>query len=177
VVSLKKSIKKSPQTFFSNFVPNYKDLATVFQIFHPKTKTKSRILLEKQLIEKMTTGESGSNKDMKPIDNLTYKTFVKKFNERYSNSLLEEQKNLLSKFIGSFSDNGIDLKVYLSQEIPRLFEIVANSVSLKEVSSDKDMLEKTNKVISMLKETSSRKIDKDLVFDILNIQNLAREME
>ena len=114
---------------------------------------------------------------MKPIDNLTYKTFVKKFNEKYSNSLLEEQKHLLSKFIGSFSDNGIDLKVYLSEEIPRLFEIVANSVNMKEISSDKDMLEKTNKVISMLKETNNRKINKDLVFDILKIQNLAKEME
>lgn len=125
----------------------------------------------------MTSTNSGSSMGLKPIDNLTYKTFVKKFNEKYSNTLLDEQKNLLSKFVGSFSDNGIDLKVYLSQEIPRLFEIVASSTQMKEVSSDEGMLEKTNKVISMLKETAERKIDKDLVFDILNIQNLAREME
>ena len=125
----------------------------------------------------MTAGSADSDNEMKPIDNLTYKTFVKKFNEKYSNSLLEEQKDLLSKFIGSFSDNGIELKVYLSEEIPRLFEIVANSVNTKEISSDNDMLEKTNRVISMLKETSDRKIDKELVFDILKIQNLAKEIK
>lgn len=174
---IEKINKEISPDVFSNFVPNYKDLATVFQIFNPKTKTKNRVLLENQVIHKMTTSQDQDSKDMKPIDNLTYKTFVKKFNEKYSNSLLEEQKHLLSKFIGSFSDNGIDLKVYLSEEIPRLFEIVANSVNMKEISSDKDMLEKTNKVISMLKETNKRKINKDLVFDILKIQNLAKEME
>jgi len=174
---IEKINKEVSPNVFSNFVPNYKDLATVFQIFHPKTKTKSRVLLEKQVIENMTSANTGSSKGMKPVDNLTYKTFVKKFNEKYSNVLLDEQKSLLSKFVGSFSDNGIDLKVYLSQEIPRLFEVVVNSTQMKEINSDEDMLEKTNKVISMLKETAERKIDKDLVFDILNIQNLAREME
>jgi hypothetical protein len=162
---------------FSNFVPNYKDLATIFQIFHPKTTTKNRVLLEAQIISKMLVSEQDENTAMKSIDNLTYKTFVKKFNEKYTSSLIEEQKELLSKFIASFSDNGIDLKVYLNEEIPRLFKIVAESKKLPEIKSDKDMLAKTNQVISMLKETSDRKIDKDFVYDILKIQNLAKEMK
>ena len=29
---------------FNTFVPNYKSLATVFQIFHPKTKIKNRVI-------------------------------------------------------------------------------------------------------------------------------------
>ena len=121
--------------------------------------------------------ESKEVEEIKPIDNLTYKTFVKKFNEKYSESLLEEQKNLLSKYIASFSDNGIDLKVYLSEEIPRLFKVVSESVELDEIKSDKDMLEKTNKVIDLLKETSERKVDRELVHDILKIQNLAKEIQ
>lgn len=161
---------------FSNFVPNYKDLATVFQIFHPKTKTKSRVLLENQIIDRMIS-ETKKTQEIKPIDNLTYKTFVKKFNEKYSGSLLEEQKSLLSKYIASFSDNGIDLKVFLSEEIPRLFKIVSNSVELTEIKSDKDMFDKTSQVIDLLKETSERKVDKDLVHDILKIQNLAKEIQ
>jgi hypothetical protein len=125
----------------------------------------------------MLVSEQGENQAMKSVDNLTYKTFVKKFNEKYTSSLIKEQKELLSKFIASFSDNGIDLKVYLNEEIPRLFKIVAESKKLPEIKSDKDMLAKTNQVISMLKETSERKIDKDFVYDILKIQNLAKEMK
>ncbi len=121
--------------------------------------------------------ETKKTQEIKPIDNLTYKTFVKKFNENYSGSPLEEQKSLLSKYIASFSDNGIDLKVFLSEEIPRLFKIVSNSVELAEIKSDKDMFDKTSQVIDLLKETSERKIDKDLVHDILKIQNLAKEIQ
>ena len=162
---------------FSNFVPNYKDLATIFQIFHPKTKTKNRVLLESQMIARMTLSENSLEPEIKPIDNLTYKTFVKKFNEKYSEALLSEQKDLLSKFIGSFSDNGLDLKVYLSEEIPRLLKVVLESKNLTEIKGDEDMVNKTDKVIEILKETSDRKVDKELVHDILKIQNLVKEIE
>ncbi len=165
----------SPEVF-SNFVPNYKDLATVFQIFNPKTTTKNRVLLENQVISKMITDQKEQIQEMKPIDNLTYKTFVKKFNEKYSASLLEEQKSLLSKYIASFSDNGIELKVYLNEEIPRLFKAVSESVNLPEINADREMLNKTDQVISMLKETAKRKVDKDFVYDILRIQNLVKEI-
>lgn len=162
---------------FNTFVPNYKSLATVFQIFHPKTKTKSRVLLEKQIIESMTSEQKSKKDLMKPIDNLTYKTFVKKFNEKYSESLLEEQKSLLGTYVSSFSDNGLELKAYLSEEIPRLFQKVNESLELPEIKSDKDMRDKTQQVLEILKTTSERKVDNDLVHDILRIQNLVRELE
>ena len=137
---------------FNTFVPNYKSLATVFQIFHPKTKTKNRVLLEKQVIESMTCEQESEKDLMKPIDNLTYKTFVKKFNEKYSQSLLEEQKNLLGRYVSSFSDNGLELKAYLSEEIPRLFQKVNESLELPEIKSDKDMHDKTQQVLEILKQ-------------------------
>lgn len=160
---------------FNTFVPNYKSLATVFQIFHPKTKTKNRVLLEKQIVEAMTK-TSQEKELMKPIDNLTYKTFVQKFNEKYSTSLLEEQKTLLSQYVTSFSDNGIQLKVYLAEEIPRLFKIVVESTDSPEIKNDPHMLEMTQRVIELLKVTADRPIDNDLVHDILKIQNLAKEI-
>lgn len=161
---------------FSNFVPNYKDLATVFQIFHPKTKTKNRVLLEGHMLGKMTGDDKKQESEIKPVDNLVYKTFVNKFNEKYSSSLISEQKELLSKFISSFSDNGIELKVYLSEEIPRLLEAVLKSKHMDEIKSDSDMLEKTNKVLDILKESDKKKIDKELVYDVLKIQNLVKEI-
>ena len=109
---------------FNNFVPNYKDLATVFQIFHPKTRAKERVLLESQVVEKMLSEEERKKEFLKPIDNLTYRSFVKAFNEKYNDALLKEQKDLLKVYINSFSDNGIDLKIFLNEEIPRLQQAV-----------------------------------------------------
>ena len=129
---------------FSNFIPNFKDLATVFQIFNPKIRTKNRVLLESQMIQKMITLEEKEKDLLKPIDNLTYRTFVKKFNEKYSSALLEEQKDLLSRYVTSFSDNGIELKMFLNEEIPRLLKIVKESLETKEIKSDSDMKEKNN---------------------------------
>ncbi len=123
------------------------------------------------------TNESLNEKDlMKPIDNLTYKTFVKKFNEKYSNSLLDEQKGLLNRYVTSFSDNGLELKTYLSEEIPRLFQKVNESLNYAEIKSDEEMTAKTEQVLDILKTTAERKVDNEMVHDILKIQNLAKEL-
>ena len=128
------------------------------------------------MLEKMTGVNIKEESEIKPVDNLVYKTFVNKFNEKYSSSLVNEQKKLLSKFISSFSDNGIELKVYLSEEIPRLLEAVLKSRNMDEIRSDSDMLDKTNRVVDILKESDKKKIDKELVYEVLKIQNLVKEL-
>jgi len=161
---------------FSNFIPNYKDLATIFQIFNPKVKTKQRILLENHMINIMVTEEERERELLKPIDNLTYKTFVQKFNEKYSNQLVKEQKELLSKYISSFADHGIELKIFLNEEIPRLKNIVKNSLNLQEIKNDPEMMGKAEKVIKILETTSKRVLDNKFVHEILKIQSLVKEL-
>ena len=70
------------------------------------------------------------------ISNLTYKTFTNKFNESYSETLSEEQKSLLSKYILSFVDNGLELKMFLNEEIGRLKKEVSSSREIEEISSE-----------------------------------------
>jgi hypothetical protein len=62
----------------------------------------------------------------KRINNATMRIFSSKFNNHY-NGLLEEQRVLLSKYISSFTDNGLELKVYLNDEIGRIKEHVASN--------------------------------------------------
>jgi len=169
--------KEISSNVFKNFVPNYKDIATIFQIFHPKTKTKQRILMESYLVEKMISDEEKERELLKPIDNLTYNMFVKKFNEKYSSTLLEEQKELLKRYIGSFIDNGIELKIFLNEEIPKLRNLVKDALNLKEVKSDKQMLENTQKVLKMLERLPKRPVDNVFIHDILKIQNLVKELQ
>ena len=77
--------------------------------------------MEGEVIGQMIGTEADAQKQkMVPIDNLVFKTFSKKFNDKYSGNLFVEQKVLLSKFASSFSDNGLELKVYLNEEVSRL---------------------------------------------------------
>jgi len=163
---------------FSNFIPNYRDVATVYQIFDFRTKTKQRVLMEKQMIDKMTSPkEAYTAPSIKPIDNLTYKTFVSKFNEKYSGELLSEQKRLLGHYIGSFTDNGLELKIYLNEEIARLREKLQAAAKLAEIREDPEMLEGTKRVVEILNGFSKKPVDNDLVQEVLKIQNLVKEIE
>ena len=67
---------------FGNFVPNYKNLATVYNIFNDKTSMKEKILLEQKVVDSLTSTSEEDSKDH--IDNLTYKTFVESFNKKYA---------------------------------------------------------------------------------------------
>ena len=159
---------------FSNFVPSYKDLASIAQIFNNNTSIKSKILLENELVGKMSIKESAE--EMVPIDNIVYKSFVKRFNEEYGNKLLEEQKLLLTKFITSFHNNGIELKTYLNEEIGRLKEKLKKSFLHEELINDSNMLANAKEVFQMLESYKDKKPNKEMVEEVIKIQGLIREI-
>jgi hypothetical protein len=163
---------------FNTFVPNYKDLATISQIFDGRTTIKKRTLLENNVLSKMTSGPLAlAESAMKPVDNIVYNTFVNKFNEQYSTTLREEQSKLLSAYIVSFSDNGIALKMFLNEELSRLKSVVVASRSLNEVAADQEMLQKTDKVVNTIDEFKARQIDREMLMQVMKIQELAAEIE
>ena len=174
-VVISKINKALSKQVFSNFVPNYKNLATIAQIFDFNVPIKNRVLLEANLLEKIISTKEKSNKV--PISNLAYKTFVKKFNEEYNNKLLEEQKKLLNNYVLSFVDNGISLKLFLNEEISRLKKVIYNTPYAKEIKSDKAVTEKINKTLSLIENFKNKPINKEMLEQILKIQNLAKEME
>jgi hypothetical protein len=102
---------------YSNFVPNYKNIATISQLFSTdegNASIKSSVLLEQKIVSSMTESLSApSAPKMKPIDDLVFKSFVSKYNKEYSSGILSEQKELLNRYILSFSDNGVDVNIYL----------------------------------------------------------------
>ena len=53
-VILKKIKKNFENDVFSNFVPNYKNLASISQIFSQNITVKSKVLLEKNIVDTMT---------------------------------------------------------------------------------------------------------------------------
>ena len=159
---------------FSNFVPNYKDIATLGLFFQDNNlNAKKRIMLEDKMVSFLGRKEDVLT-EMKHIDKLEFKMFVKRFNDTYEHSLLREQKELLSNFITSFSDNGLGLKVYLNNEIGRLKE----AVDLEIVESTNAALtENFQKVKAKLDSYAQTPLNSFIVEEVFYIQDLLAEVK
>ncbi len=159
---------------FNNFVPNYKTLATIDQMFSLKTSPKDKVLLENEIVTFMS--DEIQEIETQTVDDLVITTFVEKFNKKYSNNLLEEQRELLTHYILSFSDNGVSLKMFLNNEISRLKEALSSGIMTDEIKSDKDMADKTTRVVEKLESYSGSNVSDDLLFSILKTQELVKEI-
>ena len=127
---------------YNNFVPNYKSIATVSQLFGVDSTAvgiKRGVILEQQVLETLTADTIQESKtEMKPIDNIVFKTFTSKFNETYGDDLLSEQKELLNRYILSFSSD-TDMKIYLNEELGRLHGALQQALATDEIKSDNTM--------------------------------------
>ena len=167
--------KELSPSLFNNFVPNYRTLATISQIFSTTTSPKNRVILEDQVVEKMSqSGASGATEV--EMDNLLYTSFVSKFNEKYESALLEEQKTLLSYYISSFADNSLELKTFLNEEILRLRSQLEEALKLEEIVNDQEMVQKAEKVIAHLDGFKRKGVDEDVLKTVLKTQQLVKEI-
>ncbi len=165
--------KSLGQDVWSNFVPNFKSLASVNAIFNEKTSVKSRVLFEQAIVDTMSTPISlaESNK-LENLDNLTYNSFIKKFNNKYAD-LLQEQKELLNQYIVSFADDGFEMRVYLNEELARL---KASIGEMKEVATEPLIQNKLDEVAEYLEEFRKREFADVDLNKILKTQELVMEM-
>jgi len=165
----------SPRVF-NNYVPNYKSIATIAQIFSKEVPIKNKVLLEGQIINKMTFNAHAlkESNDIK-LNNAAIRLFSKKFNSVYGD-LFKEQKDLLSKFVSSFKDNGLELKIFLNEEIGRLKKELNNSFGAPSIKEDTELQKKTEKVLKLLDDFSGQYINESMLKKILNVQKLVREI-
>ena len=160
---------------FNNFVPNYKTLASIAQIFSDKISPKDQVILENTIISNMR--EAAIEQKIKaPIDSVVYKTFVGKFNSKYEDELLDEQKELLGYYISSFMDNALQLKMFLNEEVARLKVKLEEAKNVDEIKGDKDMLAKTNQVIEKLSSYSKEIFSEDVLMTVMKTQALVKEI-
>jgi hypothetical protein len=167
-----KLIKQINESFnpaiWNNFIGNYKNMATADIFFkQEKLPAKKRLLIEQRVVEFRRDILVESN--MKHIDNLTYKTFVNKFNDTYAESLRKEQRELLTNFIISFSDNGLGLKSFINEEIHRL------RTSL-ETLTEGAYAQNASKVVNKLNSFKERRLDEQMLRDLFYIQDLVHEV-
>tara|TARA_A100001391_G_scaffold45353_1_gene26678 strand:+ start:288 stop:1118 length:831 start_codon:yes stop_codon:yes gene_type:complete len=170
--------KELSKDVFTTFVPNYKNLATLQQVFNNlDLSAKERVLLEEEVLQLMTEAtEKTKIEELKHIDSLVFKSFVERFNNEYS-ALLEEQKVLLSRFISSGIGGDLEFQMYLNDEIGRLKEEVSTAKTTKEFTEDNDMLDKANQVLDILEGFSQKPLEDGDLKKILKIQELAKEIK
>ena len=158
---------------FSNFIPNYKDIASVGLFFqNNKLPAKKRLMLESNLVNFLTRKNQTIN-ELKHLDNLEYRTFVNKFNSTYQNTLRTEQKDLLTNYIVSFSDNGVGLKCFLNEEIGRLKKAVSKELV---EGSNNEYLQNFKKLKDKLDGYAKTPINHKMIEEIFYIQDLLSEV-
>ena len=161
--------KELSQDVYSNFVPNYKDLATLHQIFNnPKVDAKTRVLLEESIVDRMTKDlDDSSPTGMHHIDDIVYRSFIEKFNKQYG-FLSESQKTLLKTYIASVGDD-LEMKIFIDEELTRLKQEIISSDELEVFPEQKKEL------IDLLESYSEKEMaDEDLI-KVLKIQQLLEE--
>ena len=163
-----------PQVF-NNFVPNYKTLASIYQIFSSETTPKNSVILENQIVKFMSNAEN-SEKSFQPIDNLVLESFIGKFNDKYNGELLSEQKTLLNLYITSFTDNSLQLKSFLNEEVARLKNVIVESYSNAEMIEDDEMSNKAKKVVTKLGKFKDENVSDSVLSTVLKTQQLAKEL-
>jgi hypothetical protein len=160
---------------YNNFVPNYRTLATIDQMFSSKTSPRNKVILEREIVGQMKNLHLKEDADS--IDNLAYKTFVDKFNNKYQTTLLTEQKALLTHYISSFADNGLGLKAFLNTEIGRLKGCVEEATTHESIRSDDEMLTKVKRIIEKLQSYQKKGISEDVLMTVLKTQALVEEIQ
>jgi len=156
---------------WTNFVRDYKRLATINQVVSKDLTPKKQILIEKKLVG-LLKEPTIQKKQLPNVNNLAMKTFIERFNKQYGESLNENQKTLLGKYIMSSNTDGIDFKMYFYEEVDRLRDVLVSSI--KEGSSYS--ANKLQKIIDKMNNYNTRPMDRDLISEVVKIQSLVSEI-
>jgi hypothetical protein len=119
--------------FFRSKLGNYKNLASIYQLFEAATSDDSELppaekvqcsstliehIIGKQILLTDSTEESENKKVIDEYKRMTYKTMLDKFNEKYQ-GLDFAQKNLLREYIYNVSNTN-SFREYVDNEVDRV---------------------------------------------------------
>ncbi len=175
--SLIKEINKNvTKNVFGNFVPHYKDLATIYQWFNSDVSPRQKVLLEQNIIEFMTSSKETRKLGLPEYDGLVYKKFTENFNNVYSEKLLSEQKELLNKYITSFNKNALELKIYVNEEVGRIKKSLTEFTKTTEYSENNQIKNKFDSVYKMVESLKDESLDAKTIEKVLKLQLLVSEI-
>jgi len=89
---------------------------------------------------------------------------------------LKEQKDLLTYYVASFSDNSLQLKIFLNEEIGRLKKRLEEAREISYIKEDDDMMAMAGKIVCKLQGFSKETIGENVLLTVLKTQSLVQEI-
>ena len=83
---------------------------------------------------------------------------------------------MLTKYISSFSDNALELKMYLNTEISRLKRRMNEALSIEEIRNDNEMTRKASDVVARLESYAKSEVTEEVLMTVLQTQSLVGEI-
>lgn len=166
------SVNKYSLDIFSNFIKNYRLIASVDQFLRGSETVEETIHHKKRITESLTSLSVPEKMQLDTIDEITYRNFVKRFNQEYGKVLNEGQKRFLKSFIQAESVEEPEFKLQISKEISKLEEVF-NSFQTEDI----ELKEMMKEAIQTLKHIDISQIDERDVENILRVQQIASVLE
>ena len=179
--NLIKDIKKSfvTEVFLKSKIENYKLQASIYKLFEssdfedPKLVVENRYTIVEHILSKNPVKQKEDIKENKDIRILASKLMIDKFNKKYSNLSVNQQK-MLREYINNVT-NTVTLKEYIKQESRNL---IGQLTKLKNVVPNKILRIKIHEVTNLLKDLSERHAIKDKdVLTMLRYYELVKELK
>jgi len=170
------------EDFFKSRVSNYKIHASVYNIFEfseadePSSYVRNKFIVCEHVQSKKNKSDAKPSlmSEDKDIRILASKIVIDKFNEKYSKTLIGQQKNILREFINNVT-NSEKLKKYVITETKNIQRELSE---LKTSVSSKVVRIKINEVTKLLSQLQKKHIieDKD-VLTMLRYYELINEIK
>tara|TARA_R100000315_G_C5203574_1_gene120012 strand:+ start:65 stop:898 length:834 start_codon:yes stop_codon:yes gene_type:complete len=179
--NLIKDIKKSfvTEVFLKSKIKNYKLQASIYKLFEssefedPKLVVENRYTIIEHILSANPVKQKEDIKENKDIRILASKLMIDKFNKKYSNLSVNQQK-MLREYINNVT-NTVTLKEYIKQESRNL---IGQLTKLKNVVPNKILRIKIHEVTNLLKDLSERHAIKDKdVLTMLRYYELVKELK
>jgi len=173
-------------SFFSYRIENYKILASIYKLFEYKMADNPVELVRTKalLVEHVQNKRSAETRDMfsnippefkdKDIRLLTYKVLIEKFNRKYNNALMSEQKELLREYIHSIT-NTPELKERINAHVDSIKRQLKALIPGVESKVTRIKLNEVVKILDVIR--GKRHVNDEQISTILNYYELIKELK
>ena len=171
-------------TFFKVKIPNYKVYASIQQLLDFAREDKSikniteKIILEETVIDHLLNNtelnrvkEEYNKNNKQPVDNLTMKIILEKFNTKYDAQFNSEQKTLLRDFVNNDPTN---FKLHAKEEINKVDNVLDKAVTECEDTLLRIKLQDAKKLLNEIKYSGPTE---NILARLLTYLDLAKDLQ
>lgn len=175
VALIQKINKELKPSILMNEISDFKNIASLCQILYDSASIKEKIFLEEQLADLLSSKREilEENKENDLVDPIVLPVAIKKFNDKYSNSLKTNQKELLNRFINLSEGTWTEFILYSGSEIERIKKNIEIASTIKEFESLQEELGKVSQIIEGFEHCE---VNLAFVDKLLKLQSLEAEI-